>query len=173
MMAAKIQQTTQIPIRQPTGLFERNPLFDDIDRTNNAQKGADGTSENNRNNIGMDIAFGIKNIEDPKNHLQLATNVEYQYETPTSNYLIGPMIVRVMPDGSPVADDKARLPVDDDLDAMTLGSNGLFSTIKIPSTRLEAPAIPDVYTTQGTFGHPQLRASSYRMQQTNSRINRH
>lgn len=166
MMAAKIQHTTKTPIRQPTGLFEKNPLFDDIDQTiNKRKKGTEGASGNIRDNIGMDIAFGMENLEEPKNHLHLATNLEYQYESPTSNYLIGPMIVRVMPDGSPVAGEMPKLPVDDDLDAMTLGSNGLYSTVKVPSTRLEAPVIPDIYSTQGTFGYTNHR--------TNSRVNRH
>lgn len=52
------------------------------------------------------------------------------------------MIVRVKPDGTPVDEDRTKpLPVDDDREAMTIGS-GYFPSSRTPSVRLEAPAPP-------------------------------
>lgn len=150
MMQAKKQPTTKAPIRQPTGLFERNPLFDGMDdesesvnESNVNRKPAD------KDDIGMDMDMDMSDgngYEEMGNHLPFATNIDYQFDLPAvnapSNYLIGPMVVRVRPDGSPVDEDKTRpLPIDDDREAMSIGS-GYFPSSKQPSTRLEAPAAP-------------------------------
>lgn len=138
-MQSKKQPTTKVPIRQPTGLFEHNPLFDGMD---------DDTEKPLRNehkpvDYGMDMDANYGNgYEEPGNHLPFATNIDIQYESPVgnapaSNYLIGPMVVRVRPDGSPVDEDKTKpLPIDDD---RMIISSGYFSSSKQPSTRLEAP----------------------------------
>lgn len=155
MMQAKKQQTTKAPIRQPTGLFERNPLFDGMDDDDAIEKKqkeeTNQASEKIEYGMEMDMSYGNGNgYDEPNNHLPFATNIEYQYELPAvnapSNHLIGPMIVRVNPDGTPVDEDKTKpLPIDDDREAMTIGS-GYFpasdSASKQPSTRLEAPAAP-------------------------------
>lgn len=144
MMQAKKQQTTKAPIRQPTGLFERNPLFDGMDDEEKPKE--QNKPEKVDYSMDMDMSYGGNGYEEPTNHLPFATNVDFQYDLPAvnapSNYLIGPMIVRVKPDGTPVDEDKTKpLPIDDDREAMTIGS-GYFPSSKQPSTRLEAPAVP-------------------------------
>lgn len=148
MMQEKKQPTTKAPIRQPTGLFERNPLFDGMDDDDvTSEKQQQTKPSANKGDFGMDMDMSYGNgYEEPANHLPFATNIDYQFDLPAvnapSNYLIGPMIVRVRPDGTPVDEDKARpLPIDDDREAMTIG-NGYFPSSKLPSTRLEAPAAP-------------------------------
>lgn len=149
MMAAKKQSTTKAPIRHPSGLFERNPLFDGIDDDEKPQ-GSENKPVTYDFSSDMDMSYGGVDgnaYDEPSNQLPFATNVNYQYDLPAvnspSNYLIGPMIVRVKPDGTPVDEDKARpLPVDDDREAMTIGSSGFFPASKTPSLRLEAPAPP-------------------------------
>lgn len=151
MMQAKKQQTTKAPIRQPTGLFERNPLFDGMDDESNddvtekQQKPQNKPADKGDLGMDMDMSYG-NGYDEPANHLPFATNIDYQFDLPAvnapSNYLIGPMVVRVRPDGSPVAEDKTRpLPIDDDREAMTIGS-GYFPSSRQPSTRLEAPVAP-------------------------------
>lgn len=151
MMQAKKQQTTKAPIRQPTGLFERNPLFDGMDDESNDdvtekhQKPQNKPADKGDLGMDMDMSYG-NGYDEPANHLPFATNIDYQFDLPAvnapSNYLIGPMVVRVRPDGSPVAEDKTRpLPIDDDREAMTIGS-GYFPSSRQPSTRLEAPVAP-------------------------------
>ncbi|XP_031640687.1 rhythmically expressed gene 5 protein [Contarinia nasturtii] len=161
MMQGKKEQTTKAPIRQPTGLFERNPLFDGMDDDDDVvaveQKKPKNDEKmiNNKPNdkveysMDMDMSYG-QGYEDPGNHLPFATNINYQYDLPAvnapSNYLIGPMIVRVKPDGTPVDEDKTKpLPIDDDREAMTIGTGYFPSKLssKLPSTHLEAPAAPN------------------------------
>lgn len=148
MMQSKKQPTTKAPIRQPTGLFERNPLFDGMDDESESEK---ETKDNRKpavkddDDMDMDMSDG-NGYEEMGNHLPFATNIDYQFDLPAvnapSNYLIGPMVVRVRPDGSPVDEDKTKaLPIDDDREAMTIGT-GYFPSSKQPSTRLEAPAAP-------------------------------
>lgn len=147
MMQAKRQETTKAPIRQPTGLFERNPLFDGMDDDEEKPKEQNKPSDKTDYGMDMDMSYGNNGYDEPTNHLPFATNIDYQFDLPAvnapSNYLIGPMIVRVKPDGTPVDEDKTKpLPVDDDREAMTIGSTGFFPSSKQPSTRLEAPAAP-------------------------------
>lgn len=140
IMQSKKQQTTKSPIRQPTGLFERNPLFDGMDDENEKTQNEDQKS-------GGNMDFGVNtdsanNNEEHGNFLPFATNIDYQYDlpavnSPTTNYLIGPMVVRVRPDGSPVDEDRTKqLPIDDD--QMTV-KTGYFLSAKRPSTHLETP----------------------------------
>lgn len=149
MMQSKKQPTTKAPIRQPTGLFARNPLFDGMDDDHEVEK--QPSKQQNRQGdkveygMDMDMSYG-NGYEEPANHLPFATNIDYQFDLPAvnapSNYLIGPMVVRVRPDGTPVDEDKKKpLPIDDDREAMTIGT-GYFPVSKQPSTYLEAPAAP-------------------------------
>lgn len=141
MMASKKQQTTKAPIRQPTGIFEHNPLFDGMD------DGTDKPSDEDRRQDEMETSY-VNSYEEPENNLPFATNVDYQYDlpavnSPSSNYLIGPMVVRVQPDGSPVDEDKTKpLPIDDD---RMIIRNGYFTASKQPSLHLEAPSIQTNY----------------------------
>lgn len=146
MMQLKKEETTKAPIRQPTGLFERNPLFDGMDDDTEKPQADEKTQDDKVDyGVDMDTNYGI-GYEEPANQLPFATNIDYQFDLPAvnapSNYLIGPMVVRVRPDGTPVDEDKTKpLPIDDDRDAMTIPT-GYFATSKQPSTRLEAPAAP-------------------------------
>lgn len=202
MMQSKKQPTTKAPIRQPTGLFERNPLFDGMDddgtvivtaapvenppqpqpqsplsssaaknddSTNNDQKATDDKVDYG---MDMDTAYG-NGYDEPSNQLPFATNVDYQFDLPAvnapSNYLIGPMVVRVRPDGTPVDEDKSKpLPIDDDRDAMTApaffpspAAAALAS--KEPSTRLEAPAAPIARASPARFMPDENSYSNYQI----------
>lgn len=173
MMASKIQQTTKAPIRQPTGLFAQNPLFDGIDDDVTDKQPIQHKPGKLQQEFGADVTYGIETFEDPKNYLSSASNLDYRYDAPTSNHLIGPMVVRVMPDGSPVAADKTKpLPIDDDRDAMTIGSNGFFPSVQTPSTRLEAPALPNGQNTHTWAQAPSVTAA-YTNYRTISRRNQH
>lgn len=128
--------STPSPILEPNGQYEKNPLFDDrIDtpkRSNN----------NNMNNYAadMDSSYGSyihptgaeAAFIDPQNYLGSASSVDLHYDLPsetaasTTNFLSGPMVIRVRPDGTPVEEDKLiPLPRDDDREAMTIGKNKL------------------------------------------------
>lgn len=178
MMQGKKQQTTKAPIRQPTGLFERNPLFDGMDDDDNADTDADTKTKEetkpSKVDYGMDMDMSYKSgYDEPANHLPFATNIDYQFDLPAvnapSNYLVGPMIVRVRPDGTPVdADIQKPLPIDDDREAMTIGSVVYFPTSKAPSRRLEAPAAPVV---QASRAHIMSGTSVYTNYRTNTRRN--
>lgn len=209
MMQSKKQPTTKAPIRQPTGLFERNPLFDGMDDDSTAPvtaappseaaAAAAATAENpsqpqlppsskndgNSNQdqratddkvdygMDMDTAYG-NGYDEPSNQLPFATNVDYQFDLPAvnapSNYLIGPMVVRVRPDGSPVDEDKTKpLPIDDDRDAMTAPAFFPSSAAaavaapasKEPSTRLEAPAAPVARASPARFMPDEYSYTNY------------
>lgn len=209
MMQSKKQPTTKAPIRQPTGLFERNPLFDGMDDDSTAPvtaappseaaAAAAATAENpsqpqlppSSKNYGnsnqdqratddkvdygmdMDTAYG-NGYDEPSNQLPFATNVDYQFDLPAvnapSNYLIGPMVVRVRPDGSPVDEDKTKpLPIDDDRDAMTAPAFFPSSAAaavaapasKEPSTRLEAPAAPVARASPARFMPDEYSYTNY------------
>lgn len=109
MMEAKKQPTTKAPIRQPIGIFERNPLFDGMDDTNAEQDRRPSTHDYSMDMDAMyDGASSGGNsesaYEEPSNQLPFATNVDFQYDlpavnSPANNYLVGPMVVRVRPDG--------------------------------------------------------------------------
>lgn len=155
MMQSKKQRTTPAPIRQPTGLFERNPLFDGMDDepSSDAKRVQDDRSDE------MDAAYGTSStlfafqtnaaenrFVEPSNVIPQASNVEIQFEVPavnapTSNYLIGPMVVRVRPDGTPVEEDQYKpLPRDDDLESMTIGNTYFPSSVPpTVSDRLQPP----------------------------------
>lgn len=83
------------------------------------------------------------------------------------------MIVRVKPDGSPVDEDKTKpLPVDDDREAMTIGS-GFFPSSKTPSIRLEAPPKPVAPVAQASRARFMPDTSVYTNYRTISRRNQH
>lgn len=182
VMQGKKQQTTQPPIRQPTGQFERNPLFDSADDETIKNAGDRKTTTTDYGmgmGMDMDIAYGNAATSndgssydfpsgpaesafvEPSNQLPLATNVDFQFDlpsvnAPTTNYLTGPMVIRVRPDGTPVEEDKSRpLPRDDDREAMTIGS-GYFPSSRPISEHLQPPKVkftPDtsVYTNYRTI----------------------
>lgn len=136
----------QAPILLMSGPFERNPLFDGIDEIK-LKKNAVRTTTSN---YAMDMEFYNDNRYDEPtgNQFPLATNVQLQYDVPSvnepsTNYLTGPMVIRVRPDGSPVEEDRSRpLPRDDDIESMT--SSGYFPSVRQLSQNLQPPAMPKV-----------------------------
>lgn len=149
MMQSTKQQPTvseQAPELLMSGPFERNPLFDNVDEVKS--KHADRTITTD---YAMDMEFyNDKRIDEPSNNqFPLATNVQFQYDVPSvnepsTNYLTGPMVIRVRPDGTPVEEDRSRpLPRDDDREAMTIGS-GYFPSLQQLSQNLQPPAMPKV-----------------------------
>lgn len=87
MMQAKLQSTTKTPIRQPTGLFERNPLFDGIDDDEKPQ-GTENKPVTVDYSSSMDQSYGGNSYNDKTNQLPFATNIDYHYELPGKyNYL--------------------------------------------------------------------------------------
>lgn len=81
MMQAKLQSTTKAPIRQPTGLFERNPLFDGIDDDEKPQ-GTENKPVTVDYSSNMDISYGGNSYAEPTNQLPFATNTDYHYDLP-------------------------------------------------------------------------------------------
>lgn len=158
MMQEKKQPTTKAPIRHPMGIFAHNPLFDGVeDNIDNQQKNQQQKPSTHDYGMDMDATYDNSGAssnggsesayEEPSNQLPFATNVDFQYDlpainSPNSNFLIGPMVVRVRPDGTAVEEDKKKpLPIDDDREAMTIGT-GFFPSSRTPSVHLEAPAAP-------------------------------
>lgn len=130
-MSNKKDSTTVEPIREPSGDYSRNPIFDNDKSEPQSHKPA--SHDNYAMGMDMDVMYGQYQLprdednlySEPQNHLQAPTNVNEQYLHPNGldkGYLSGPMMVMVRPDGTPV--DK-YLPKDDDREAMTIGKEGL------------------------------------------------
>ncbi|XP_059614176.1 rhythmically expressed gene 5 protein [Phlebotomus argentipes] len=130
----KKETSTASPIMLPEGgQYAKNPLFDGL------EPAVKKPTTHQDYAMGMDSDVAYQNYRlpeassdvfysDPTNYLaqEAPTNLRPLYANPSgvseSNYLTGPMVVRVMPDGSPVAEDRhRRLPKDDDRDEMTIG----------------------------------------------------
>ncbi|ETN66087.1 hypothetical protein AND_002135 [Anopheles darlingi] len=139
----KKTQTTVAPAYIVSEQFEHNPLFDDPAPT------SDGIRKGG-------VVVPEMQYSEPYNHLpqEASTNVDYsfQYQPAASthfnnlapyeqntNYLTGPMVVRLRPDGSPVEEDRVKssasasvvaaisVPKDDDIKEMTLGKEKMPS----------------------------------------------
>lgn len=134
----KKDESTPSPIREPTGQYEKNPLFDD--RNDTPKRASSINSDMNSYATDMDSTYGSyvhptgaeATFIDPQNYLGSASSVDLHYDLPsetvasTTNFLSGPMVIRVRPDGTPVEEDKLKpLPRDDDREAMTIGKNKL------------------------------------------------
>ncbi|XP_055690857.1 rhythmically expressed gene 5 protein [Lutzomyia longipalpis] len=131
----KKEVTTKSPIMLPQhGEYERNPLFDgpapvQKKPTTHQDYAMGMDSDAAYQNYQLPDASSDVFYSDPTNYLaqEAPTNIRPQYVSPSgiaesTNYLTGPMVVRVMPDGSPVSEDRNRnLPKDDDRDEMTIG----------------------------------------------------
>lgn len=140
--------TTQAPIREADGLFAHNPLFDsNRDFADNRKEISNFASEMDFTYTAFPTGPADSVHNEPSNQLHqegAATSVDLQYDvpsvvSPSSNYLSGPMVVRVRPDGTPVDEDRRRpLPRDDDRDAMTLGKVRMPTLRQLAQT-LQAP----------------------------------
>lgn len=165
------------PIRVNVGNFAPNPLFAD-DRNNDPS--SDAVAQNEASSSSLAYAMGMDNTYDsynyptavesletgrePQNHLvqePAATNVHLNYaasqQAINTNFLSGPMVFRVRPDGTPVEEDQRKpLPRDDDREAMTIGKDkiptvqqiannfgggGAF-VVAVPAPTMQAPPMP-------------------------------
>lgn len=155
----KKTQTTAAPAYIMSEQFEHNPLFDDPAPASEGGAGVRKSSTSGSvNKYGMDYDYANvgptgqeMQYSEPQNHLpqEASTNVDYSYQygpaaptthfnslppyEQTSNYLTGPMVVRLRPDGTPVEEDAVRpsaqsqVPKDDDIKEMTLGKEKMPS----------------------------------------------
>lgn len=153
-MPAKRQRTTQAPIRRPIGHYEHNPLFDDrSDSPNSDSLNEASSSSSLAYAMDMDNSYssyptGIENqyISSETNQNQLAheaSSVQLSFDNKNHiNYLSGPMVVRVRPDGTPVDDSqRVALPRDDDREAMSIGKQRLPTIAQITS-EFQVPSAP-------------------------------
>lgn len=93
---------------------------------------------------------GVENqyISSEPNHNHLspeASSVQLNYDKKNNNinYLSGPMVVRVRPDGTPVDEgQRVVLPRDDDREAMTIGKQRLPTIAQITSEFQTVQAVP-------------------------------
>lgn len=172
-MSSKKDETTPSPIREPTGEYEKNPLFDDNNdedkRKSQHTSSMSMTSSSSSANFAGDLdnAYGQPTgaegaIVDPQNFLAAASSLDLHYDFPsetvasTTNFLSGPMVIRVRPDGSPVPEDRLKpLPRDDDREAMTIGKSKI-------------PTVQQIATDYAAFASPyepygrRMYFSSYR-----------
>lgn len=149
----KNTERTPSPILEPTGQYEKNPLFDD--RIDTAPKRSSSNMNMNNYAADMDSSYGSyvhptgaeTPFIDPQNYLGSASSVDLHYDLPsetvasTTNFLSGPMVIRVRPDGTPVEEDKLiPLPRDDDREAMQIGKNKLPTVQQITDNFNGQPA---------------------------------
>lgn len=148
-MATKKATTTKAPIREAAGIFAHNPLFDsDRDLTDSPKETSNFASEMDFSYAAFPTGSADAVHQEPSNQLNqdgAASSVDFQYESvpavvsPSNNYLTGPMVVRVRPDGTPVDGEHRRpLPRDDDRDVMQLGKVRM-PTLHQLAQHLQAP----------------------------------
>lgn len=122
--AKRTHHSTDSPIREPIGQYERNPLFDDNasnTRLNEASNAAASSQQHHSYAMDMDSMYAASPYHSEQQQPE-PTNVHVAHAPAGSRFLTGPMIIRVRPDGTPVEEDSARqLPHDDDREAMTIG----------------------------------------------------
>lgn len=123
------QSSTDSPIYQASGNFIRNPIFDE-------------PAKRKPSFDPMDMELENQYLDSTPNHIQDSTNVHLQYLQPPpaeqEHYLTGPMVFRVHPDGTPVAEDKNKpLPKDDDRSDMTMGRERLPTMEEIMRSRVQ------------------------------------
>lgn len=136
----KNQQTTEIPSQIVSGQYEHNPLFDDPNPQQNRKQ------DTNVDKYGMDYdysnAASAQDLQyaEPQNYLPIegsSYSGQYQYAAQgaasthidnlapyeqNTNFLTGPMVVRLRPDGTPVDEPHHKvMPQDDDIKEMTIG----------------------------------------------------
>lgn len=139
----KIPQTTVAPVQIASGQYEHNPLFDD---PTPQQQSVNRKQDSGLNKYGMDYDYSNAataqelQYANPQNYLPLtgpAANYDlyhrFQEASTThfdnlapyeqnTNYLTGPMVVRLRPDGTAV-DESQHKPKDDDIKEMTIGKD--------------------------------------------------
>lgn len=158
---AKRQRPTQAPIRQPIGHYEHNPLFDDRSPSSDSLNEASSSAslayamdmDNTYSNQNYPSAVENQYVSSEHNQNYLAheaSSVQFNFDTPQNknknnhiNYLTGPMVIRVRPDGTPVDEDqRVALPRDDDREAMSIGKERLPTIAQITSEFKAANTAP-------------------------------
>ncbi|XP_055619875.1 rhythmically expressed gene 5 protein [Toxorhynchites rutilus septentrionalis] len=124
-------QSTEAPAQIVSGQFEHNPLFDDPapQQQNRKQDTVDAYQESK---FELNNAASSQSVQfaEPQNYLYAASNhfdnlSPYEQNT---NFLSGPMVVRLRPDGTAVDEPHQKvLPKDDDIKEMTIGQEKMPS----------------------------------------------
>lgn len=184
----KIPQTTEAPAQIASeNQYEHNPLFDDPA----PQSGGNRKQDSPVDKFGMDYDYNnaatAQDLQyaDPQNYLPQtgaaagydlyqrfpgASSVHFDNLAPyeqNTNYLTGPMVVMVRPDGSAVdaAHQHKVLPKDDDIKEMTIGKDKMPTFAQIYDSLKVAEEIHDHHTaasaTTETSGAPVPSVTSF------------
>uniref|UniRef100_A0A023ELX7 Putative secreted protein n=1 Tax=Aedes albopictus TaxID=7160 RepID=A0A023ELX7_AEDAL len=164
----KIQQTTEAPAQIASeSQYEHNPLFDDP----TPKAGGNRKQDSQVDKFGMDYDYNnaatAQDLQyaDPQNYLPQAGSAagydlyqRYQgaasthfdnlapYEQNT-NFLTGPMVVMVRPDGSAVEHPHQKvLPKDDDIKEMTIGKDKMPTFQQIYDSLKQTDEVHDHHT---------------------------
>lgn len=164
---SKKHESAPTQIRVNIGQYAPNPLFagdlnnGNVDKDHKASS-ASSSSSSSAYAMGMDNIYSTYNYptaiesldsgRQPQNHLvqepAAATSLHLNFDRPSSqsianNFLSGPMVFRVRPDGTPVEEDKKNpLPRDDDREAMTIGKDKIPTAQQINNNFSGLPAMP-------------------------------
>jgi hypothetical protein len=178
--------TTPSAILQPTGQYMRNPLFDDKPGRETIPHKATPlrpTATDKYDDMELSIYSG--SYSEPQNFInQEPTNVNVQYVALPSinrnsiyvpsrqNYLTGPMVVRVRPDGTPVDEDRKQpLPRDDDRDEMQIGNQKLPTMEQIAEIyKIDSTATMRRGSHQGGLKYSTYSPSAYKNYHIGERV---
>lgn len=164
----KAQQTTEAPAQIASGSqYEHNPLFDDAAPQSSGNRKQDSVIDK----FGMDSDYNnaatAQNLQyaEPQNYLpptgaSAGYDIYQRYQGAASNhfdslapyeqntnYLTGPMVVMVRPDGSAVnAPHHKVLPKDDDIKEMTIGKDKMPTFQQIYDNLKQTEEVHDHHT---------------------------
>lgn len=162
----KITQTTTAPVQVPSGQYEHNPLFDD---PTPQQPSGNRKQDSGLDKYGMDDEFSNAataqdfQYANPQGYLsapganydlyqrfQSAASTHFDSLAPVeqnTNYLTGPMVVRLRPDGTAVDEAHHKtLPKDDDIKEMTIGKDKMPTFKQIYDSLKEHEEVHDHHT---------------------------
>ncbi|XP_058831139.1 rhythmically expressed gene 5 protein [Topomyia yanbarensis] len=132
----KNHPTTQAPALIVRGQYDHNPLFDEPNGQQNRKQDSNGDSygiydEYSNAASAQDLQFAAPQNNRPSvgssvfDRYQGAASMNFDNLAPVeqnTNFLSGPMVVRLRPDGTPVDETHhSTLPKDDDIKEMTIG----------------------------------------------------
>lgn len=165
----KIPQTTEAPAQIASGQYEHNPLFDD---PNPQQQSGNRKQDSGYDKYGMDYDYSNAataqeiTYANPQNYLpqtgsaanydlykrfQGASSTHFDNLAPyeqVTNYLTGPMVVRLRPDGTAVDESQHKqvLPKDDDIKEMTIGKDKMPTFQQIYDSLRQHEEVHDHHT---------------------------
>lgn len=187
----KIPPTTMAPVQIASGQYEPNPLFDDPAPQ---QQSVNRKQDSGVDKYGMDYDYSnaatAQDLQyaNPQNYqpptgsaanydlyhrFQGAASSHFDNLAPyeqNNNYLTGPMVVRLRPDGTAVEEPQHKvLPKDDDIKEMTIGKDKMPTFQQIYDSLKQHEEVHDHHTaasaTVGTASPPPSATSfvqSYR-----------